>query len=146
MSEYVDSWVFAISYMLMFRKTAIFIHFGQIRPFPVAESGQNCQKAHLQDLSYKPILRYLWPSVTKIQPGKELMTDRRTYGQTDGHPESIGLQPLGLGPYKNLGILINMVIGPSGMGITFPFPSGQLPCWLGSFGYYTYYNKIHCEL
>ena len=23
-------------------------HFGQIRPFPVAESGQNCQKAHLQ--------------------------------------------------------------------------------------------------
>ena len=32
----------------MFRKTAIFGHFGQIRPFSVAESGQNCQKAHLQ--------------------------------------------------------------------------------------------------
>ena len=25
-------------------------------------------------------------------------TDRRTDGQTDGHPESIGPQPLGLGP------------------------------------------------
>ena len=32
----------------MFRKTAIFGHFGQIRPFPVVEYGQNCQKAHLQ--------------------------------------------------------------------------------------------------
>ena len=32
----------------MFRKTANFGHFGQIRPFPVAESGQNFQKAHLQ--------------------------------------------------------------------------------------------------
>ena len=32
----------------MFRKTAVFGHFGQFRPFPVAESGQNCQKAHLQ--------------------------------------------------------------------------------------------------
>ena len=32
----------------MFRKTAIFGHFGQFRPFPVAESGQNCQNAHLQ--------------------------------------------------------------------------------------------------
>ena len=33
---------------LMFRKTAICGHFGQIRPFPVAESDQKCQKAHLQ--------------------------------------------------------------------------------------------------
>ena len=27
-------------------------------------------------------------------------TDGRTDGQTDGHPESIGPQPLGLGPKK----------------------------------------------
>ena len=33
---------------LMFRKTADFGHFGQFRPFPVAEPGRNCQKAHLQ--------------------------------------------------------------------------------------------------
>ena len=33
---------------LMFRTSAVFGHFGQIRPFPVAESGQNCQKADLQ--------------------------------------------------------------------------------------------------
>ena len=33
---------------LMFRKNRYFEYFGQIRPFPVAESGQNCQKAHLQ--------------------------------------------------------------------------------------------------
>ena len=32
----------------MFRKTADFGHFGQFRPFPVAEPGRNCQKAHLQ--------------------------------------------------------------------------------------------------
>ena len=29
-------------------KNRYFGHFGQIRPFPVAESGQNFQKAHLQ--------------------------------------------------------------------------------------------------
>ena len=35
---------------LMFRKKKHFFkkHFGQIRPFTVAESSQNCQKAHLQ--------------------------------------------------------------------------------------------------
>ena len=32
----------------MFQKTAVFEHFGQIRPFSVAESGRNCQKTHLQ--------------------------------------------------------------------------------------------------
>ena len=36
-------------------------------------------------MSNSLILRSLWPSVTKIQPGKESITDR----QTDGHPESI---------------------------------------------------------
>ena len=30
------------------RKTADFGHFGQFRPFLVAEPGRNCQKAHLQ--------------------------------------------------------------------------------------------------
>ena len=59
----------------MFRKTAVFGHFGPICPFPVTESDR------------------IW-----IQPGKESMTDGRADGQTVGHPESIGPQPLGLGP------------------------------------------------
>ena len=94
---------------------------GRNRPFSVADSVQNCQKAHphtktfhmslfsglyyyvsknrcfwtiwpnsansggrfwpkgtstRQDLSYEPIPRSLRPSVTKIQSGKESMTDR----------------------------------------------------------------------
>ena len=32
---------------LMFRKTYVLGHFGQIRPFPLAESGQNCQNVDL---------------------------------------------------------------------------------------------------
>ena len=71
----------------MFQKTAIFGHFGQIRPFPVAESDQWKSESEsvkrkgtspCQDLSYEPIPMFLRPSVTKIQPGKESMTDRRT--------------------------------------------------------------------
>ena len=53
---------------LMFRKT-VFEHFGQIRPFPVVESGLNCQKAHPHFETF-----HLSPSVTKIKPGKESMT------------------------------------------------------------------------
>ena len=34
---------------LIFRKTVVFGHFVQIRPFPVVGSGQNSQKAHLND-------------------------------------------------------------------------------------------------
>ena len=45
-----------------------------------------------QYLLYEHIHTFLRPSVTKIQPRKESMTD--------GHPESIGPQPLGLGPNK----------------------------------------------
>ena len=43
-----------------------------------------------QDLSYEPIPRSLRPSLTKIQPGKESMTD----GPTDRNPKSIGPKPL----------------------------------------------------
>ena len=71
----------------MFRKTAIFGHFDQFRPFPVAEPGRTLSKGTStgQDLSYEPIPRSLRPSVTKIQPRKELMTDGQTDGRTDGH-------------------------------------------------------------
>ena len=45
--------VFSLSYMPMFRKTAVFFgHFGQIRPFPVTEPGHNCQKAHPQTKTF----------------------------------------------------------------------------------------------
>ena len=35
------------------------------------------------------------------------MTDRRTDGRTEGHPESIGPQPLGLGPKNDLNLNLN---------------------------------------
>ena len=132
--------VFTFSYMLMFRKTAVFRHFGQFRPFQVAEPGRTRQKAHLQAKTFhmsifpdlydhplqrnnleklmfrktadfghfgqfrpfpvaEPVKRHIYrprpfilaylisrslrPFVTKIQPGKESMTDRRTDGRTD---------------------------------------------------------------
>ena len=62
---------------LMFRKTVVFGHFGQIRPFPVADFGQNC---HI----YMPrpfIWAYSEVSTTsryKDTTWKESMTDRRT--------------------------------------------------------------------
>ena len=65
-----------------------------------------------QDLSYEPIPRSLRPSVTKKQPGKESMTDGRTDGRTDGQPESIGPQPLGLGPNKHFDILFTTHLSP----------------------------------
>ena len=46
-----------------------------------------------QDLSYEPIPKSLRPSVTKIQPGKESMTDRRTDRQTDGRTPRIYRPP-----------------------------------------------------
>ena len=53
-------------------KNRFFGHFGQIRPFPVTESDQNCQKgtSTRQDISYEPSCRSLRPSVTKKQPEK----------------------------------------------------------------------------
>ena len=49
---------------LMFRKTAVFRHFGQIRPSPMAKSSTSTD----HDLSYEPIPRSPRPSVTNIQP------------------------------------------------------------------------------
>ena len=68
-----------------------------------------------QELLYEPIPRSLRPSVTKKQPGKESMTDRRTDRRTDGHPESIGPQPLGLGP-KNY--MYQSKVNKSGFSLT----------------------------
>ena len=88
----------------MFRKTANFGHFGQIRPFPVTESGQNCQKAHLQVKTFHMSLfpgLYDYSLQSYSLEKNRWRTDRRTDRRTDGHPESIGPQPLGLGPKKN---------------------------------------------
>ena len=46
--------------MHMFRKTAVFEYFDLIRSFPVAESGQNCQKTHLQT---KPFHMSIFPGL-----------------------------------------------------------------------------------
>ena len=85
----------------MFRKTAICGHFGRIRPFPVTEPGRNCQKAHLQAKTFHMSLfpgLYDHSLQSYSLEKNRWRTDRRTDGQTDGHPESIAPQPLGLGP------------------------------------------------
>ena len=84
---------------LMFRKTADF----GLWPNSAISGGRICPNLSKgtstgQDHSYEPIPRSLRPSITKIQPGKESMTDGQTDRRKDGHPESIGPQPLGLGP------------------------------------------------
>ena len=146
--------VFTLSYMPMFKKKRCFEHFGQIRPFPVAEPGQNGQKAHLQVKTFHmslfqglydhPLQRnsleklmfrktlildilakfdhFRWPNLAKsvkrhiyrprpfIWAYSQVSTTIRykknrlekNWWQTDGHPESIGPQPLGLGPKKNM--------------------------------------------
>ena len=82
---------------LMFRKTAVFGHFGQIRPFPVAYSDRICQKAHLHAKTFQMSLfsgLYDHPCQRYSLEKNRWQTD----GRRDGQPESIGPQPLGLGP------------------------------------------------
>ena len=60
---------------LVSRKTAVFGHFGQILPFPVAETGQTVKRhIYTPRLSYDHIPRSLEPSVTKKQSGKKLIS------------------------------------------------------------------------
>ena len=54
-------------------------------------------------------IRYKDTAWKRIDDGRtDGQTDRRTDGQTDGHPESIGPQPLGLGP-KNIAYICEML-------------------------------------
>ena len=70
-------------YKLIFRKTVVFGHFGQSRPFPVAECSRNCQKAYLHIETFQ---LSLFPSLYDLQfagssPYKKAITG--------GHPNSI---------------------------------------------------------
>ena len=83
-------------------KSSCFVkpHFGQIRPFPVAESGQNCQKAHLQANTFHMSLfpglydhslqRY---SLEKNRWRTDGQTDGQTDGRTDGRTPRIYRPP-----------------------------------------------------
>ena len=64
----------------MFRKPTVLGNFGQIRPIHITESSGNYQKAHLHETTFhfEHISRSLRPYLTKIQPGKESMKERRT--------------------------------------------------------------------
>ena len=82
---------------LMFKKNTVFGHFGQNRLFLVVEYGQKCQKAHLHAKTFH---MSVYPSqVSTTIRYKDTAWKRIDDGRTDGHPESIGPQPLGLGPY-----------------------------------------------
>ena len=71
-----------------------FEYFGQIQSFfrwTKLSKGTSTG----QDLSFKSIIKSLCPSAQKfwpIQEGDDRQTYRRTEGQTDGHPNSIGPQ------------------------------------------------------
>ena len=80
---------------LIFRKTADFGHFGQFRPFPVAEPGRNFQKAHRWQTDgrtpriYRPQPFGLGPKkkvYTRIQDRATLSPGPRTVTLYSNHP------------------------------------------------------------
>ena len=73
---------------LVFRKSAVSGHFEQIRPFTVAESGQNCQKAHLHAKTF------IWGSFLYEAPAPYSKKNIRwTDGRTDAETDTFGLGP-----------------------------------------------------
>ena len=98
--------------------------YAHVRPKVRMPKVSRCTSTYL-DLSILPISRSLRQSVTKKQPGKALFRNNVVFffghfgqiqiddGQTDGHPQSIGPQPLGLGPRNILSSLLNRQCSPS---------------------------------